>query len=194
MTAWITASISIRRASAPAIMTMVPYCPANQPAVRSGLVVFSTRPPTLPVTHTAALVTQAVTPRITNSPASAATFVTAPATASQTFPTTGNWQGLGTENPAPTDAASIWASGALPLGPTLMVNSRCDFFGVHQLAEGGSWSLSSTQNDQLPCCVGVPLTTPFDASERPGGTEPLRMVNWYGSAGPQPPSPLNWWK
>src|SRR6266540_2237285 len=35
-------------------------------------------------------------------------------------------------------------------GATSIVNSRCDFAGRHQEAEGGSWSESSSQNDQLP--------------------------------------------
>src|SRR5215218_10340001 len=95
MTDWMTASISIRSASAPATPAIARYWPSNQLAVRSGLVVLSIRSPTLPVTHTAALVTQAVTPRMTNSPASAATLVTAPETASQTFPTTGSSHGFG---------------------------------------------------------------------------------------------------
>src|SRR5215210_6884169 len=87
--------MSIRSASAPATASMAPYWPSNQLAVRLGLVVFSTRSPTFPVTQTAASVTHTVTPRMTNSPASDATVPTAPVTASQTFPATGNWQGSG---------------------------------------------------------------------------------------------------
>src|SRR6266540_448127 len=178
MTDWITASINISSASAPATATMAPYWPSNQLALRSGLLVRSMSSPTLPATQTAAFVTQAVTPRMTNSPASEATLVTAPATASHTLPTTGRSHGVGTENPPPPEAAGPAASGTLPLGPTLIVNSRSDFLGVHQSAEGGSWSLSSTQKDQFPPCVGVPLTRPFEASERPGGRAPLRILNW----------------
>ena len=53
MTDWITASMSITSASAPATASMAPYWPSNQLAVRSGLAVLSTRSPTLPVTQTA---------------------------------------------------------------------------------------------------------------------------------------------
>src|SRR5437868_11156377 len=95
MSAWITASISIRSASAPATASMAPYSPWNQLAVRSGLVVPLTTSPTFPVTHTAASVTHSVTPRITNSPAADAAPLTALVTASQTLPTTGSWHGLG---------------------------------------------------------------------------------------------------
>src|SRR6266540_858793 len=76
-------------------------------------------------------------------------------------------------------------------GVTLIVNSRCDFAGRHQSAEGGSWLESSSQNDQLPAFVGTPLTRPSDASDKPGGSPPARIVNWYGRVGPQPPSPRN---
>src|SRR5262245_58354198 len=93
MTAWMTASISIRAARAPATATIVLYSPSNQRAPRFGLVVFSTRVPTWPVTHTAASVTHTVTPRITKSLAADAAVPTAPVTASQTFPTTGSWHG-----------------------------------------------------------------------------------------------------
>src|SRR6266540_2924930 len=82
----------------------------------------------------------------------------------------------------------------------LIVNWRSAFFGTHQLADGGSSSLSSTQKDHSPSCVGVPLTRPFFASERPGGSMPLRILNWYGrpepgtfGSGPQPEAPSNWW-
>ena len=93
MSAWMTASISISRARRPATLIMVWYSPWNQPAVRSGLVVVLTRSPTLPVTQTAAFVTQVVTPRMTKSPAAPAALLTALETASQTLPTTGSWQG-----------------------------------------------------------------------------------------------------
>src|SRR6266545_4894646 len=176
MTDWMTASISIRSASAPATPTIVPYWPSNQLAVRSGLVVFSMRSPTLPVTHTAALVTQAVTPRMTNSPASAATLVTAPETASQTFPTSGRLHGLG--NPPPPRAGGASAGATVPLAPMSIVNSRSACLGLHQDWDGGSSSLSSTQNDQVPVCVGVPLTNPPFDSESPGGSAPLRILNW----------------
>src|SRR5436190_13133544 len=105
-----TASISISRASAPATPTIVPYSPWNQPALRSGLEVLSISSPTLPVTQTAALVTQAVTPRITKSPASWATFVTAEETASQTLPTTGSSHGFGIDGSACAGAVSGPAS------------------------------------------------------------------------------------
>src|SRR6266545_4972134 len=100
--------MSISSASAPATASIAPYWPSNQLAVRLGLVVFSTRSPTLPVTQTAAFVTHTVTPRITKSPASDATLPTAPVTASQTFPTTGNWQGSGI---GPTSARAGAANG-----------------------------------------------------------------------------------
>src|SRR5882762_5086614 len=87
--------MSIRSASVPATATMAPYWPSNQLAVRSGLVVLSTRSPTLPVTHRAAFDTHAVTPRMSNSLASEATLPPAPVPVSQSFPTTGNWQGSG---------------------------------------------------------------------------------------------------
>src|ERR687895_1674950 len=177
ITDWITASISMRSASAPATPTIAPYWPSNQLAVRSGLLVFSMSSPTLPVTHTAAFVTQAVTPRMTNSPASAATLLTAPETASQTLPTIGRSHAVA-ENTPPPDGAGPAAAVTLPFAPMLIVNSSSDFLGMHQSAEGGSWSLSSTQKDQRPPSVGVPLTRPFDASERPGGREPLRILNW----------------
>ena len=90
MTAWMTASISIRSASAPATATIVLYSPWNHLALRSGLVVFSISSPTLPVTQTAASVTHTVTPRMTKSPAAEAAVPTAPVTASHTFPTTGS--------------------------------------------------------------------------------------------------------
>src|ERR1700694_1853395 len=109
MTDWITASISIRSASAPATASMEPYWPSNQPAVRLGLAVVLMSSPTLPVTQTAALVTQAVTPRMTKSPASVATLVTAAETASQTFPTIGSSQGFG--------IAPIWAWAGAVNGP-----------------------------------------------------------------------------
>src|SRR6266542_2817872 len=95
ISAWMTASISISSASAPATSTIAPYWPSNQPAVRSGLAVLSISPPTFPVTQTAASVTQAVTPRITNSPAAPATVPAAPETTSQTLPTIGSWHGFG---------------------------------------------------------------------------------------------------
>ena len=60
---------------------------------------------------------------------------------------------------------------------------------MHQDALGGSWSLSSSQNDQLPATVGTPLNKPLFESEIPGGSNPLRMRNWYGRAGPQPAPP-----
>src|SRR5438093_12700954 len=75
-----------------------------------------------------------------------------------------------------------------------IVNSRCDFAGRHQEAEGGSWSESSSQNDQLPARVGTPLTRPPEASDNPGGSAPPRIVNCYGSAGAQPPSARNGWR
>src|SRR3990170_5699200 len=109
MTDWMTASMSISSARAPATASMAPYWSSNQLAVRSGLVVCSISSPTLPVTQTAAFVTQAVTPRMTNSPASAATLVTAPETASQTFPTTGSWHGSG--------MGPIWAWAGAVKGP-----------------------------------------------------------------------------
>src|SRR3954453_21669059 len=95
--------MSSRSASAPATATIAPYWPSNHGAVRLGVVVPSTRSPTLPVTQTAAFVTHTVTPRMTNSPASDATLPTGPVTASQTFPTTGSWQGSGT---GPTSACA----------------------------------------------------------------------------------------
>src|SRR6266511_3017099 len=101
-----TASISISSASAPATSTIAPYWPSNQPAVRSGLAVLSISPPTFPVTQTAASVTQAVTPRITNSPAAPATVPAAPETTSQTLPTIGSWHGFGTGGSARAGAAS----------------------------------------------------------------------------------------
>ena len=63
-------------------------------------------------------------------------------------------------------------------GAMSIVNSRCDFAGRHQSAEGGSWSESSSQNDQLPALVGTPLTRPSEASDSPGGSAPPRIVNW----------------
>ena len=78
---------------------------------------FSMSSPTLPVTQTAAFVTQAVTPRMTNSPASAATLVTAPATASQTLPTTGRSHGLGPRVRRLLQKRPVrTASGTLPFG------------------------------------------------------------------------------
>src|SRR6516165_10675641 len=94
-TDWITASISMRRASAPATASMAPYSPWNQLAVRSGLVVLLTRSPTLPVTQTAASVTHSVTPRMTNSPVAEATLLAALPTAPQTLLTTGRSHGFG---------------------------------------------------------------------------------------------------
>src|SRR3954447_13427927 len=123
ITDWITASMSIRSANAPATATMAPYCPSNQLAVRLGLVVPSTRSPTLPVTHTAAFVTHTVTPRMTNSPASEATVPTAPVTASQTFPATGSWQGSGT-GIGPTSARAGAVNG--PATTTVQRNSVSD--------------------------------------------------------------------
>src|SRR5262249_22810150 len=76
---------------------------------------------------------------------------------------------------------------------TSTVNKRCDFPGTHHGCSGGSWSLSSSQNDQLPARLGIPVSRPSSRSERPGGSEPLRTWNWYGNSGPQPPSPSNWW-
>src|SRR5690348_15718233 len=35
------------------------------------------------------------------------------------------------------------------------------------------------------------LPSQCDESERPGGRPPPMIVYWYGSAGPQPPAPLN---
>ena len=61
---------------------------------------------------------------------------------------------------------------------TSIVNARWDFSGTHQAAEGGSSSLSSTQKDQFPATVGVPLIRPLLDRERPGGSPPLRMLNW----------------
>jgi hypothetical protein len=49
---------------------------------------------------------------------------------------------------------------------------------MHHEAEGGSWSLSSTQNDQLPAAVGTPLMSPSWLSESPGGNVPERNLNW----------------
>src|SRR5438477_10647820 len=111
MSAWMTASISIRSANAPATASMAPYSPWNQLAVRSGLVVPLTTAPTFPVTHTAASVTHSVTPRITYSPAADAAPLTALATASQTLPTTGSWHGLGI------DTGSACAGAGAASGP-----------------------------------------------------------------------------
>src|SRR5581483_3525839 len=94
--------------------TIVPYWPSNQPALRSGLAVWSMSSPTLPVTQTAAFVTQAVTPRMTKSPASCATRVTAAETASQTLPTIGSWQGLGIGRiPASVRLGDSWSRGKI---------------------------------------------------------------------------------
>src|ERR671933_339123 len=100
MTDWITASMSIRSAKAPATATIAPYWPSNQLAERSGVVVFSTRSPTLPVTHTAASVTHAVTPRMTNSPAAPAAAPATPPTTSHTLPTSGTSHGVGMDDRA----------------------------------------------------------------------------------------------
>src|SRR5262249_24271189 len=87
--------MSIRRARAAATVSMAPYSPWNQLAVRSGLVVLLTRSPTLPVTQTAASVTHSVTPRMTNSPVAEATLLAAFPTAPQTLLTTGRSHGFG---------------------------------------------------------------------------------------------------
>src|SRR5262245_14016035 len=76
---------------------------------------------------------------------------------------------------------------------TSTVNKRCDFLGTHHGSDGDSSSLSSSQNDQLPARVGMPVSRPSPSSVRPGGRAPLRTWNWYGNSGPQPPSPSNWW-
>src|SRR3954462_7956105 len=140
ITDWITASISIRSANAPATATMAPYCPSNQLAVRSGLVVPSTRSPTLPVTHTAAFVTHTVPPRMTNSPASEATLPTAPVTASQTFPATGSWQGSGI-GIGPTSARAGVVNG--PARTTVQRNSVSD--ALSQRTEGPRSRLSTLE-------------------------------------------------
>ena len=56
------------------------------------------------------------------------------------------------------------------------MNSRSDFTGLHHAAEGGSSSLSSTQNDQVPAVAGVPWSEPSFSSARPGGNDPLRTL------------------
>jgi hypothetical protein len=58
------------------------------------------------------------------------------------------------------------------------MNSRSDFVGLHQVAEGGSSSLSSIQKAQVPAWVGVPWTRPSLSRETPGGTAPLSNLNW----------------
>src|SRR5439155_23791300 len=59
----------------------------------------------------------------------------------------------------------------------LIVNSRCAFEGRHQAADGGSSSLSSTQNEDSPAEVGVPCTRPLLSSTRPDGSAPFKMLN-----------------
>lgn len=82
--------------------------------------------------------------------------------------------------------------GTVPPDALIVIaNSRWACAGRHQSADGGFSSLKLTQNDQLPACVGVPLTRPLFASANPGGGDPPRTVNWYGNAGPQPPAPVN---
>src|SRR6266511_1433822 len=136
-----TASISISSASAPATSTIAPYWPSNQPAVRSGLAVLSISPPTFPVTQTAASVTQAVTPRITNSPAAPATVPAAPETTSQTLPTIGSWHGFGgvgraragvASGPASTTVHRSMASAAL----TPRSSGGCSAHDIPKLPEG----------------------------------------------------------
>jgi hypothetical protein len=56
------------------------------------------------------------------------------------------------------------------------VNSPLGLLGTHQAAEGGSSSLSSTQKDQPPACVGVPLSKPSEATA-PVARLPLSTVN-----------------
>src|SRR5262245_37282793 len=60
--------------------------------------------------------------------------------------------------------------------PALIVkkNWRSAFFGRHHDCDGGSWSLSSMYAAYFPDWVGVPLIVPLEASESPGGSEPLR--------------------
>ena len=94
-TAWISASRSIGRASKPATAIIERYWPANHSACTSGLAVASMRPPTLPVTQTAAFVTQDVTPRITKSPAACAALPARSPAALQTKSTPGRSQGFG---------------------------------------------------------------------------------------------------
>src|SRR6266536_5420064 len=76
---------------------------------------------------------------------------------------------------------NAWVKAATPSAPCrctivrpgmiLNVNSRCAFeTGVrHHDCDGGSSSLSSTQTEKSPACVGVPETSPFVARFRPGG-------------------------
>src|SRR3954471_1325671 len=94
-TAWISARRSIGRASKPATAIIERYWPANHSARTSGLAVASMRPPTLPVTQTAAFVTQDVTPRITKSPAACAALPARSPAALQTKSTPGRSQGFG---------------------------------------------------------------------------------------------------
>src|SRR6266511_5664361 len=82
-------------------------------------------------------------------------------------------------------------TAGVPPPLTVIVNSRCAAAGVHQSALGGFWSLRLTQNAKLPGVVGVPLIAPPNDRDKPGGSEPLISVYWYGSAGPQPPAPAN---
>src|ERR671937_225977 len=86
----------------------------------------------------------------------------------------------GSDQPVPGSVS--WngrATSAVSLdGATVIVNSRWDFFGTHQDAVGGSWSLSSTQNDQLPTRVGLPLKRQLESSAIPGGRFPLRIRYW----------------
>jgi hypothetical protein len=74
-----------------------------------------------------------------------------------------------------------------PVALIVIVNSRCACAGRHQSAEGGFSSLRLTQNDQLPACVGVPLTRPLFASDSPGGggsAEDRELIRQCGTATP----------
>src|SRR5262249_51933117 len=151
---WMTARTSISSASAPATSTIAAYWPWNHPAVRSGLAVLSISSPTLPVTHTAASVTQAVTPRITNSPAAPATLPAAPETTSQTLPRMGSWHGFGMGGSARADGASGPARTTVQMSSasaalTPRSNAARSARAIAELAERGDGS------EQLPGRLGV---------------------------------------
>ena len=76
------------------------------------------------------------------------------------------------------------ASGPI-LNPsaTLIVNSRSADAGLHHGLSVGS-SCIDTQNDQPPPWVGVPLISPSELSERPGGSAPESILKMYGGSTP----------
>jgi len=67
-------------------------------------------------------------------------------------------------------------------GPTVMLR---DFVAV--CAVGLVESVALTVNEEVPAAVGVPLSAPSDASDRPVGSEPVVMLQVYGLVPPVAP-------